>query len=364
MAMKSYTPFQLTGRYAERNKWENLNGPGDSRPTGLQVVEDENLVGALKDKVILITGVSSGMGPETVRALAATGATIFGTARDLPKARAALGDDLLIKQGRRVHLLAMDQTDLSSVRACGTEFARRTPQPGRLHVLINNAGIMKTPEQRVFNNGNGDADGDGIGRVKLELQFVTNHLSHFLLFYLLRDHLLAGSTPAFHSRVVNVSSSGHRYGPVRFDDLAFEGGGGYDGWAAYGQSKTANIYMATQIERLYGARGLHGYSVSPGSFVSPNLQKYCQDEMEGVKESERMMKYLCSVQQGCATSVYGAVSRDLEGKGGLYLEGASVAGPVPRDGDVVEYGYGEWAFDEEKERKLWELSKTMVGVEE
>ncbi|OTB16590.1 hypothetical protein K445DRAFT_316862 [Daldinia sp. EC12] len=343
MALVSRVPFQLTGRYAERNRWEVLNGPGDSRPTGRQIIEDEGLVGALGDKVILITGVSSGMGPETVRALALTGATIFATARNLDKAREALGPSLL--STGRVRLLFMDQTDLASVRKCAAEF--RQQSGGQLHVLINNAGVMKTPEGRTE---------DGF-----ELQFGTNHLSHFLLFYLLKDLMLASSTPEFHSRVVNVSSSGHRYGPVRFDNLNFEGE--YDGWAAYGQSKTANIYMANQIERLYGAQGLHGYSLNPGSFVSPNLQKFCADEMEAAKGNERVMRYFVNLEQACATSVYAAVSKELEGKGGLYLEGASISGPAPADGDAVEYGYGEWAFDREKEERLWEVSKKLVGVE-
>lgn len=343
MALVSRTPFQLTGRYAERHKWEVINGPGDSRPTGQQIIEHEGLVGGLSDKVVLITGVSSGMGPETVRALASTGATIFATARNLDKARQALGPDLL--ETGRVHLLFMDQTDLSSVRACANEFRQKSG--GKLNILINNAGVMKTPEGRTK---------DGF-----ELQFGTNHLSHFLLFYLLKDILLASSTPEFHSRVVNVSSSGHRYGRVRFDNLNFEGE--YDGWAAYGQSKTANIYMATQIERLYGSQGLHGLSLSPGSFSSPNLQKFCQDEMAAAEIDFRMSKYFTNVQQGCATSVYAAVSKDLEGRGGLYLEGASVAGPVTGDCDRVEYGYGEWAFDQEQEERLWEVSKKLVGVE-
>jgi NAD(P)-dependent dehydrogenase (short-subunit alcohol dehydrogenase family) len=206
---------------------------------------------------------------------------------------------------------------------------------------------MKTPEQRTK---------DGF-----ELQIGTNHLSHFLLFYLLQDVLLSSSTPSFHSRVINVSSSAHRYSPLDLENLNREGI--YEGWTAYGASKTANIYMATQIERLYGSKGLHGYSLSPGSFVSPNLQKFCPDEMAASTGIERFEKYFSSVEQGCATNVYGAVAKELEGRGGLYLEMASVAGPTPPDGDVIEYGYGSWAFDKEKEEELWELSKKLVGVE-
>ncbi|KAH8671055.1 hypothetical protein BX600DRAFT_509761 [Xylariales sp. PMI_506] len=341
MSLISMTPFQLTGRYADRYKWENLNGPGDSRVTALQVVEDEDILDAWHDKVILITGVSSGMGPEIVRAMAATGATIYATARNLDKAKAALGT--LMDTGR-VHLLGMEQTDLASVRTCVEEFKKKSQV---LNIMINNAAVMRTPEGRTK---------DGF-----ELQFGTNHLSHFLLFYLLQDLLLQSSSPGFQSRVVNVSSSGHRYGPLRLNNPNLEGI--YEGWSAYGASKTANIYMSTELDRLYGARGLRGYSVSPGSFVSPNLQKFCVEEMAEAERDPRVSKYLSNPEQGAATVVYGAVARDLEGKGGLYLEGASIAGPCPPDGDNIEYGYGSWAFDEVKERQLWELSKKMVRVE-
>ena len=344
MSLISREPFQLSGRYADRNRWEALNGPGDSRVTGCEVIQDEKLENAWPDKVVLITGVSSGIGVETVRVIFSTGATVFGTARNLDKAREALGPSLL--DSGRVHLVPMDQTDLSSVRACADQV--RSLSGGRLNIIINNAGVMNTPESR-------SKDG-------FELQFATNHLSHFLLFYLLKDLLLASSTPRFHSRVVSVSSAAHRYSPLKLDNINFDGA--YNGWLAYGSSKTANIYKTNQIERLYGSQGLHGYSVHPGAFTSPNLQKYSQEEVKVFLGDPRLQKYLTSLEQACATSVFGAVSGDLEGKGGLYLEGASVTvHPCPADGDGAEYGYGSWAFDQENENALWELSKKMAGVE-
>lgn len=141
MSLISRTPFQLSGRYANRNRWEVLNGPGDSRVTGQEIIKDEeeglgNSWGHDK-KVVLITGVSSGIGVETVRALASAGATVYGTARNLEKAREALGDELL--GTGRVHLLFMDQTDLASVRACVEEF--RGKSGGKLNVMINNAAV-------------------------------------------------------------------------------------------------------------------------------------------------------------------------------------------------------------------------------
>lgn len=137
MSLKSFSPFQLTGRYAERNKWETINGPGDLRVTGLQIIKDEGILDAWKDKVVLITGASSGMGPEIVRVMAATGATVFATARNLEKARDAIGSVL---DTGRVHLLRMDQTDFGKIRIAVEEFRKKT---NKLNILINNAGVCR-----------------------------------------------------------------------------------------------------------------------------------------------------------------------------------------------------------------------------
>ncbi|KAJ3542500.1 hypothetical protein NM208_g4055 [Fusarium decemcellulare] len=350
MSLVSHEPFQLSGRYANLNRWEVLNGPGDARPTGTQIIKEEGLEADVwSDKVILITGVSAGIGIKTFEAIASTGATVFGTARNLEKAKQALGPTLERHPGR-CHLLHMDQADLATVRACAD--AVRTQSGGKLNVIINNAAVMNTPYEKTK---------DGF-----ELQFQTNHLSHFLLFYLLKDLLLttSASTPNFNSRVVTVSSAAHRYGPCRLDNINFDGDGVYNGWLAYGSSKTANIYMTNQIERLYGAQGLHAYSVHPGGFISPNLQKFSQAETEGMANGgERVEKYMTSQDQACATSVYGAVSSELEGRGGLYLEGASMSSPCPPEADAVEYGYGSWAYDKENEEQLWEMSKKWAHVE-
>ena len=137
MSLISHVPFQLSGPYAQRNRWEVLGGPDDTRVTGSQVVKDEGLINRWGDKVVLITGVSSGIGVETVRAIASTGATVYGTARNLEKAREVLGSVL---DTGRVHLLFMDQTDLSSVRTCAEEFRK---QNGTLNIIINNAAVSE-----------------------------------------------------------------------------------------------------------------------------------------------------------------------------------------------------------------------------
>lgn len=208
----------MEGRYVEAHK--NPKGPGDARPTALQIIEDEKREGTLSDKVVLITGCSSGLGVETARALKATGATLFLTARNLEKAKTALGD---ILDGGRVILLKLDLESLDSVRACADEFLSRSQT---LNILIANAGVRLVPEGRTI---------DGF-----EVHLATNHLSHFLLFELLKPTLLRSSTPDFHSRVVAVSSTAHRTEPLNFNDLNFEKRK-YNGPAAYGQSKLANV---------------------------------------------------------------------------------------------------------------------------
>lgn len=133
------TPFQP---YADRHK--TLSGPGDSRPTAIEVVKDAGLVGKLQDRVILITGCSAGLGVETARALYLTGAKLFLTVRSREKGEAAIEKTLKdAPEGQQIELVLMDLADLESVRAAADDVLKRT---NKLHILINNAGTqMKGP---------------------------------------------------------------------------------------------------------------------------------------------------------------------------------------------------------------------------
>jgi len=181
--------------------YANPSGAGDARPTAQQIIEDENLTGKLADKVILVTGCSSGIGVETARALASTGATLFLTARNLSQAKTSLAD---ILEPGRIELLQLDLSYLDSVRVAAKEISRRT---STLNVLICNAGVMATPYGTTT---------DGY-----ETQFRTNHLGHFLLFNLLKPLMLASAVSEFSSRVVMVSSTAHRGGGIRIGDYDF-----------------------------------------------------------------------------------------------------------------------------------------------
>ena len=328
----------------------NPQGAGDARPTAMQIVNDEGLGGKLTDKVMVITGGSAGIGAETARAFHATGAKLFLTVRDLEKGQKVVdsmrSDDECNKG--EIIMIKMDLDSLDSVRAAAKEILAQTD---KINILVNNAGVMATPEGRTK---------DGF-----ETQFGTNHLAHFLLFRLLKPTLLRSSSRAFQSRVVCVASAAHRSSPVRFDDYNFDNPSSYDPWQAYGQAKTAIIYLANEIERRYSSQGLHGISLHPGAIQS-NLQVHNKDAQGAVWEIPAFKAIEKSAQQGAATTTYAALSRDWEGKGGVYLSNCAIMGPATAENpmDLVEQGYAPYAYDAVSEGRLWKDSLKMVGLED
>jgi NAD(P)-dependent dehydrogenase (short-subunit alcohol dehydrogenase family) len=328
-----------TNKYAAAH--HSPQGPGDARPTALQIIKDEDLQGTLSGKTVLITGTSSGIGPETARAIAATGATVYCAARDVTKAKAALASI-----DGNIELLECDLSSLESVRAAAKEFLARSG--GRLNVLVNNAGVMAVAERTLTVDG-------------YEMQFGTNHLGHFLLFQLLKPALLASSTPAFHSRVVNLTSVGHRATGIHAGNYTLDGE--YDPWVSYGQAKTANIYMTNAIERHYGSRGLHGLAVHPGGILT-SLTRHLDDGfIKQFVDDPTFVSTMKSVEQGAATTILAAVSKSYEGKGAVYMENCGEWGPAKGAG-LMDYGYAPHAFDAESEERLWKDSNEMVGVKD
>ncbi|KAK2476060.1 hypothetical protein H9L39_11284 [Fusarium oxysporum f. sp. albedinis] len=296
---------------------KNPKGPGDARPTAVQIIQDEKLEGKLSSHVVFITGCSSGIGVETAKALYLTGAQLYLTARNLAKAKKALG-----------HLIDDPRVHLS------------------LNVLICSAGVMTPPEGRTQ---------DGF-----EIQFGTNHLAHFLLFSLLRPALLAGTTSERASRVVIVASVAHRFGAVHFDNINFEGC--YDAMAAYAQSKTANIWMANEIERRYGEQGIHAWSLQPGSVLTDLTRHFSDDQRDGIMSDPYLKSINKFPDQGAATSVWAATAAALEGEGGRYLEDCQIIGPWNPSLPLWGPGYGTHAYDVERAQMLWEKSRQWVGL--
>lgn len=323
----------------------NPSGPGDARPTALQIIKDNNMENKLIGKVAVVTGASSGIGVETARALAATGLRLILPVRSLDKAKEALKDFF---DPERMEFVDIDHSSLQSVREAAKNILAKTD---KISILVNNAGIMNVPQLEHSKDG-------------FELQFATNHLSHFLLFQLLKPALLAGSTLEFQSRVVSLTSDSHRHGGLNEPgNYNFENGN-YNGYAAYAQSKTANIYLANEIERRYGSKGLHANSAHPG-LIQTGLGRYMTDEqIQGLLSNDSMAKYWKSPEQGAATTVWAAVGKDLEGKGGKYLANCSVAVLGDDLSDVSGQTHAAHAYDPKGEARLWEDSIVMVGFEE
>jgi NAD(P)-dependent dehydrogenase (short-subunit alcohol dehydrogenase family) len=307
----------------------------------------------LSGKIAIVTGGYSGIGLETTRALRSAGARIIVPARDHDKAATALeGLD-------GVEIEAMDLIDPASIDA----FAERFLASGQpLHILVNSAGIMAAPLAR-------DARG-------YESQFATNHLGHFQLVVRLWPALRQANG----ARVVSVSSWGHRYSPVVFEDPNFERRD-YDRWSAYGQSKTANILFAVALDERGKADGVRAFSLHPGSIVGTGLEKYLSDEElrafgvidENGKPIRDPARQLKTVEQGAATSVWCATSPQLDGTGGVYCENCDIAPLVPtedqansrmdviRQGGSLPLGVMPYAVDTEAADRLWNLSERLTG---
>ncbi|RMZ87577.1 hypothetical protein DV736_g5192, partial [Chaetothyriales sp. CBS 134916] len=311
-------------------------GPGDARPTGLQIVQDEQLEGKWTDMAIWITGCSSGLGVETAKALAVTGARLYLTARDLAKAREALGS---LAESEKVELMELDLDSLDSVQECAESFL--VAADAKLNVLICNAEVTGCVEGRTV---------DGF-----ETQFGTNHLAHFLLINFLTETLLKSSTPKFVSRVIIVTAAAHRLGSVHFDNLNLENRA-YTADVAYSQSKTANVWTANELERWYGTMGLlHAWSVQPGAMATDLVAA-------AMTAHPQLAKMLKSAEQAAATTTWAATAAALEGKGGKYLEDCQIIGAWDESLGTWAPGYAAHTYSPEDEAKLWDVSLKLTGL--
>ena len=314
--------------------------------TTADVIAGINLVG----KVAIVTGGYAGLGLEAARTLASAGARVIVPARDVERARHAVAE-----AGGGIEVQPMDLTDPASI----DRFARNFVASGlKLHILVNSAGIMALPALTRDARGN-------------ELQFSTNHLGHFQL----TARLWPALKRAGGARVVSVSSLGHRYCDVVFDDVNYERRD-YNPWTAYGQSKTANILFAVELDRRGQQHGVRAFSLHPGGIIT-GLARHMDLEVlkkagyldaggQPIVDPEHDMK---SVPQGAATHVWCAVSPQLEGKGGVFCCDSDIAQVLP-PGTTLDFGKRgreaigvfAYALDPVSAERLWALSEEMTGV--
>ncbi|MEM1050935.1 MAG: oxidoreductase [Pseudomonadota bacterium] len=303
---------------------------------------DEVLVGIdLAGKQAVVTGGYSGIGLETVRALAKRGVKVLVPVRDPTKAESALAD----MEGD-VATAVMDLADLASVQRFADQVVADW---GQLDLLINNAGIMACPETRTDQGW--------------EMQFAVNHIGHFVLAQGLMPLLQKTDAP----RVVALSSTGHKQSPIRWDDPFFTEEP-YDKWVAYGQSKTANALFARALHPRLAASGGHAFGVHPGGIVTP-LQRHLQDEEMvalGWKDetgdwSEAAKAMFKSPTQGCTTTLWAATSPMLADKGGQYCEDCDIAAPSDPDNPVRYKNVEAHACDDEAAERLWAMTEELLA---
>jgi NAD(P)-dependent dehydrogenase (short-subunit alcohol dehydrogenase family) len=295
----------------------------------------------LSGKVAIVTGGYSGIGLETTRVLSKAGATVIVPARSAEKARSNL-------EGLpRVELAALDLMNPESIDS----FAQAFSASGRpIDLLINNAGVMASPLSR-----------DGRGN---ESQFSANHLGHFQLTLRLWPALIKAGG----ARVISLTSRGHRYSGVDFDDPNFDRRP-YDKWKAYGQSKTANALFALGLDRRGETHGVRAFSVHPGGILTPLTRHLSDDDLKAfdlIRQPDGSISQLAAsgrrfkdVPQGAATTIWCATSPQLDGMGGVYCEDCDIAEVIP--GDItLPTGMAPWACDPELAEKLWVLSEQLI----
>ena len=303
----------------------------------------------LKGKRILVTGVSAGLGVETARALVAHGADVVGAARDLEKAKRATAEvsKAAAERGGSFELIELDLASLKSVRAA----ADKVVADGRaFDMIIANAGVMATPFGKTE---------DGF-----ETQFGTNHLGHFVFVNRIAKLIRKGG------RLVNLSSSGHRFSNVDLQDPNFASTP-YEPFLAYGRSKTANVLFAVEFDRRHRDRGVRATAVHPGGIMT-ELARYMpegaieaflqqiQEQRAAAGEPPYEFK---SIPQGAATTVWAAAVAPADEVGGKYCEDCQVGELIAADSAVsaISKGVRGYALDPETAHALWEKSEEMVG---
>ncbi|WP_373492145.1 SDR family NAD(P)-dependent oxidoreductase [Parasphingorhabdus sp.] len=312
---------------------------------GATTTADEVLEGIdLSGKLVVITGGASGLGQETARAMATKGAHIVIPVRDMAKGEAAVAAIKTSVPDADIELMECELGKMASIQFFAEAFL---VQHDQIDLLINNAGVMACPHTTT-------SDG-------LEMQFGTNHIGHFLLTNLLIPALVKTAKTGGDARIINLSSRGHHFDTVHFDDPHFETRD-YDKWLAYGQAKTANIMFTVGLEKRLADKGVHALSVHPGG-IRTNLGRHLTEDdiallLKRMDENADEGFTFKTVEAGAATSCYAATAPELEGKGGVYLEDCHIADVDDEDpnGSVRSY-----AVDPGNAEKLWTLSEATVG---
>ncbi len=278
----------------------------------------------LSGKTVLLTGASSGIGFEASMTLARRGARVLMVARDRARGEAALADLQSRSGSRNASLQLCDFGSQKDIRALADEVRGRV---SKLDVLINNAGSV-SPKRQLTAEG-------------LEQTFAVNHLGYFLLTNLVLDLVVAAAP----SRIVNVSSVGHRQGTLDFDDLGFERG--YGIMKAYARSKLANVLFTHELARRLEGKQVTVNCLHPGA-VATNIWSHAPAIARPVLAVAKL--FMVTPAEGGDRIVYLAAGREVEGQTGGYYEKNRRVNP------------SRLAQDSAVGQKLWDTSARLVGL--
>jgi NAD(P)-dependent dehydrogenase (short-subunit alcohol dehydrogenase family) len=303
--------------------------------TAAEIVQDVDLHG----RQAIVTGASSGIGVETTRALASTGADVTLAVRNVEAGR-KVADKIAEKLPAGAEALQVARLDLADPVSVAS-FVRAWTGP--LHILVNNAGVMALPQLTRTPAG-------------YEMQFATNHLGHFALATGLHRWLAAADG----ARVVSVASIGHLFSPVVFDDLHYRFRP-YDQWTSYGQSKTANVLFAVGAAQRWADDGITANAVMPGNVASTALARHMgTDDLANFGETTSLaLPPVKTIEQGASTSVLLAASPDVEGVTGRYYEDCAEAARVTERGTHTG-GVAPYALDPDNADRLWQISTELT----
>ncbi|HZN80797.1 MAG TPA: SDR family NAD(P)-dependent oxidoreductase [Mycobacterium sp.] len=303
--------------------------------TAAEIVRDVDMHG----RRAIVTGASSGIGVETARALASTGADVTLAVRN-PEAGTKVANAIAEKLPHGTGALQVAPLDLADPASVAS-FVRTWTEP--LHILVNNAGVMALPQLTRTPAG-------------YEMQFATNHLGHFVLATGLHKWLAAADG----ARVVSVASIGHLFSPVVFDDLHYRFRP-YDQWTSYGQSKSANVLFAVGAAQRWADDGIAVNALMPGNVASTALARHMgADDLANFGETTALgLPPVKTVEQGAATSVLLAASPDLDGVTGRYYEDCAVAPQVSERGTHTG-GVAPYALDPNNAERLWQISTVLT----
>lgn len=296
-----------------------------------------NNIPDLQGKTIIVTGGNSGLGYESVKAFAQKGAKVVLACRNLEKGEKAKREILKENISGEIHVMQLDLANLISVKTFAEQFKQQNNQ---LDVLLNNAGIMATPDVKTD---------DGF-----EAQLGTNHLGHFAL----TGHLLPLLKVTSHSRVVNVSSLAHKGGEIDFDDLMFEKGRKFKPMRAYGQSKLANLLFTYELQRFFEANNIDCIAAAahPGGSNTRLANHF---------ETTKLMEIVSKIARGIMQSAAKGALPQIRASVDANVNGGDYFGP---NGIGELFGFPvlvsptKAAMNIEDAKRLWAVSEQLTGV--